>query len=253
MSGAEPLSQYGARVDPRVVRVVRPFVRALERRHPTTIEGVSNLPRGPAVLVGNHGILGFGSIAFVERLYAATGRLPLACADRCFFLVPGLRDLLTRIGVMYGTPENAKDALGKGAWVVCYPGGAREALKRTGAEKYRLFWRKSVGFVRLARACNVPIVPFAGSGIDDVFDTFGYLPGTGRLIVGHDKYDLPLLWGRGPLARAVPYRFRIGEPIDSAGADEAVADDEVHRTVWSRTQALVDELRADALRAAEAA
>jgi 1-acyl-sn-glycerol-3-phosphate acyltransferase len=53
--------------------------------------------------------------------------------------------------------------------VLLYPGGAREVNKRMG-EEYRLFWRDSPDFVRLAARCNAIIVPFAAVGADDAYD-----------------------------------------------------------------------------------
>jgi hypothetical protein len=49
---------YEPRVDDALVAAVRPLASALQRLHPTRVDGVEKLPAGPALLVGNHGLLG---------------------------------------------------------------------------------------------------------------------------------------------------------------------------------------------------
>lgn len=237
---------WDARPDPLLVRAVRPIVQALGRFHPLRLEGTRHLPRrGPAILVGNHGLLGYESPFFFERVLAACGRLPIGLADKWFFRVPGLRDLIVRLGGAYGSRSNALRLLQRGELVVCYPGGAREVLKHE-TEHYRCLWDRSVGFVRLALQTGAPIIPFAAAGVDDTFHIAAHLKGSGQFLMGDDKYDLPLVWSeRGPLPKPVPFWFRFGEPIvppreASAKSVQDVLD--IHGKVWARTQRMVDEL-----------
>jgi 1-acyl-sn-glycerol-3-phosphate acyltransferase len=236
--------RWDARPDPSLVRAVRPLVRALELMHPVKLDGVENVPRGAALLVGNHGMLGYESPLFFERVLATCGRLPIGLADRWFFHVPGVRDLLVRLGGAYGSAKNGLRALRRGDLVVCYPGGAREVLK-TSAQKYRCLWERSVGFARLAIATGVPIIPFAAAGVDDTYRVLARLRGTGRLLMGHCKYDLPIVWGLGPIPRPVPFWFRFGAPILPPKNVKSTDRDAVlttHAEVWSRTQAMLDDL-----------
>lgn len=216
--------------------------------HPMKVDGVDNVPRGAALLVGNHGMLGYESPFFFERVLAHCGRMPIGLADRWFFRVPGLRDVLVRLGGAYGSAANGLRALRRGELVVVYPGGAREVFKCE-ADKYRCLWDRSVGFVRLAIATGVPIIPFAAAGVDDTFRVVAHLRGTGRLLMGHGKYDLPIVWGRaGILPRPVPFWFRFGKPIlppsnvKSTDRDAVVA---THAEVWAKTQAMVDDLQSE--------
>ncbi len=238
-AGAEELA-WDARVQPELVRFVGPLVRSLGKLHPIRLEGTEHLPTGPALLVGNHGVLGYESPFFFEGVLRACGRLPIGLADRWFFRVPGLRDLLVRLGGTYGSPRHALRALARGELVVCYPGGAREVLKRE-RDKYRCMWRESLGFARLALTAGVPILPFAAAGVDHTYRVVAHLRGSGHALMGHAKYDLPLVWGLGPLPRPVPFWFRIGAPIVPADRSEH----EVHAEVWTRAQQMVDELLAE--------
>jgi 1-acyl-sn-glycerol-3-phosphate acyltransferase len=229
--------RFRDRVDPRLVAMARPIVRALHALHPVRIDGLENLPDGPAILVGNHGLLGYETALFFERIYAETGRLPRGCADRWFFRIPLMRDVLVRVGGMYGCPQNAEAALGRGDLVVCYPGGAREVFKYDPVQRYRLHWRKSRGYAKVARRAKVPIVPFAAAGVDDAFEILARLRGSGRLLMGDDKYDLPLLIPNGRRPWPLPFWFRIGRPIATDVEIEAL-----HEDVWSQAQTLLDGL-----------
>lgn len=243
---------WDARVHPDLVRIVQPIVRGLGKLHPYRVEGTEHLPPGAALLVGNHGVFGYESPFFFEGVLRASGRHPIGLADRWFFRVPGVRDLLVRLGGTYGSPTNALRALARGELVVCYPGGAREVLKRE-RDKYRCLWQGSLGFVRLAIAARVPIVPFAAAGVDHTYRIVAHLRGTGHALMGHPKYDLPLAWGFGPLPRRVPFWFRIGRPIEPPAESAcARAIDALHAKIWTLTQRMVDELMVEWRARAEA-
>jgi 1-acyl-sn-glycerol-3-phosphate acyltransferase len=246
MRPLDPCLRWKDRLDLRFVRALQPGVRALQWLHPTRVEGLEHLPRGGALLVGNHGLLGYETLLFFERLYARTGRMPLGLADQWFFRVPILRDVLVRVGGMYGAPALAHAALHRGELVVCYPGGAREALKHDPRARYRLCWEQSQGFIRVALRAGVPVVPFAGAGVDDTFAILSRLRGSGRWLMGHEKYDLPLLLGLGPLPAPVPIWFRLGRPIEFAHPPAAAEDPaliaKLHARVCRASQTLLDEL-----------
>ena len=216
----------------------------MTRLHAVTCDGVEHIPSdGPAILVGNHGMLGYESLLFFERILSERGRLPVGLADRWFFKVPGLRDVLVRLGGAYGNMANGLAALRRGELLVIYPGGARETFKHE-RDKYRLQWEQSLGFARLAIATGVPIVPFAAAGVDDVFRIIAHLGGSGQLLMGHPKYDLPVVWGeRGIMPRPVPFSFHFGEPI-AAPAGARADDDEVvrelHGRVWARAAGMLE-------------
>lgn len=243
--------RWRPRPHPALCALARLAVRAAGAYHGVTFEGVERLPQGPALLVGNHGLMGYESPFFFEGILARTRRLPLGLADRWFFRLPLVRDLLVRLGGAYGNAVTARRLLGAGELVVCYPGGARECFKHRASDRYRLLWERSRGFARVALECGVPVVPFAAAGVDDTFEVRGRRGGFGRWWMGHDKYDPPHLRGRAglPLPRAVPFLFRIGEPIHLADrpVTEPAAIDvhHAHAAVWGAAQSLLDDTVSD--------
>ena len=189
------------------------------RYHRARLVGAEHLPKqGPLLLVGNHGVWGYETPAFFHLVHQATGRYPLGLAERGFFRIPVVRTVLPWLGGVEGTRENALAALEAGELVVCYPGGARETFKRHHG-RYRLRWEKALGFVRLAALTGVPVVPFAGFGVDD---TFLWPPGEERLclrLAPGDKYRMPLVVGLGPLPLPVQLTFAVGAPHEPPPPD----------------------------------
>ena len=185
----------------------------LARWHRAELEGVHHLPRGPALLVGNHGLFGLETPVFFWLIERETGRLPCGLADRTLFGNALVRPLLERVGSAPGTAQDAMRVLAEGRLVVCYPGGAFETFKRPD-ERYRLQWERSCGFARLAIAARVPIVPFAGLGVDDAWVNLGHLRAAKRLL---GRYAAPLAIGLGPVPFPTRLRFVLERPLQPPG------------------------------------
>lgn len=183
------------------------------RYHRARLVGAEHLLLGgPVLLVGNHGVWGYETPAFFHLVHQATGRYPLGLAERGFFRIPVVRTVLPWLGGVEGTRDNALEVLNAGHLVVCYPGGARETFKCS-RQRYTLRWEKALGFARLAARAGVPVVPFAGFGVDD---TFLFPPRDGPLrvrLADAEKYCMPLVLGLGPLPLPVRLTFAVGEPL----------------------------------------
>jgi 1-acyl-sn-glycerol-3-phosphate acyltransferase len=205
---------------------------------------MANVPReGAALLVGNHGVLGFDGFIVFLAIYRATGRLPRGLGDHHLFVEPVSRRFWTKVGALAGTQQNALRYLSAGHLVNVYPGGARDAMK--GPEgRYRLHWEKSFGFIRLAMQAQVPIVLHMGVGTDDTYRILGKMRWTGK-VLGHDKYQLPVLLGWGMVPRPVKFDYYISEPIVLVGSPDDIGDEALvrrnHAMVWDRGHAMLDE------------
>jgi len=198
--------------------------------------GLENLPqKGPALLVGNHGIIGFDAVIIFLAIYEATGRMPRGLGDYHLFLDPISRKFWTKMGALSGTQENAIRFLDAGEMVNVYPGGARDAWK--GPEGlYKLHWEKSFGFIEVAMKAGVPIILHMGIGTDDTYRILGKMNLIGR-ILGHPKYSIPMLFGLGPLPRPVKFCYYISQPIYLEGSPEDISDrtlvERNHQRVWN--------------------
>ena len=124
----------------------------------------------PALFVGNHTLYGLLDVPlFVEHIREQHGIHLRSLGDRMHFHVPIWKDILTKGGMVLGSPENCHALMESGQSIIVFPGGAREVMRRKG-EKYQLIWKKRTGFARLAIEHGYDIIPFASVGADDCFD-----------------------------------------------------------------------------------
>jgi 1-acyl-sn-glycerol-3-phosphate acyltransferase len=189
----------------RLLRAAHAAAGLATRYHRAELHGAERLPAGPALLVGNHGLFGLETLAFFWLLHDRTGRLPKGLADRILFGNAVTRPIVERVGGHVGTRETALRLLREGHLVVCYPGGSREVFKAP-RDRYRLRWDRAVGFARVAIEAGVPVVPFAGLGVDESFVNLGHLRAA-RSLLG--RYAVPIALGPFPTR----FRFVLGRPI----------------------------------------
>lgn len=225
-------------MDPAAIELVERLLRPSARYFRTEIEGIENIPETGALLVSNHGPLGFDATELVFAVYRKTGRMPRGLGERNLFRVPFVKTLLERLGHVAGTRDNAVRILRRGDLALVYPGGAREALK--GSEtRYQLIWDKAQGFVRVALQAQVPMVPIAGIGVDDYYrvvkepeETARSLMGRAIMeLMGNDKYKFPRFSGIGPLPMPAKLHFIVGEPILPSHPPEAADNPEIVETL----------------------
>jgi 1-acyl-sn-glycerol-3-phosphate acyltransferase len=194
--------------------------------------GVEKLPRtGGALLVGNHGRTGLDAFIFTGVALDKVGRPVRGLADRMLFRVPVFRDFIAAAGGVPGTRENAVRLLRDGQLVVVYPGGNREVMK-SAHKSYKLLWGDRVGFVRVALEAGVPIIPFAGLGVEELYhdlpfwEAFEQKGLTKLFEAATGKVPLAPLGGlhHGPLPNPARLTFKFGDPMPTRGLDPQDAD-----------------------------
>ncbi|MBI2897258.1 MAG: 1-acyl-sn-glycerol-3-phosphate acyltransferase [Deltaproteobacteria bacterium] len=232
--------------DPEYIRAALPALSFLvERYHETRITGLDELPRGPALVVGNHngGIMSPDMFALMVAYWRRWG------ADAPAYglmhdlpsMIPFVGSAMARFGAVPARPATALDLLRRGAKVLVYPGGDLDAFKPHSRRHEIVFGRRR-GFIRVALRAGVPVVPVVSVGAHEAFHVLtdgtnlARLLGTKRLTrVEVLPVTLGLPWGlwvgaMGYLPLPVRMRLHVLGPI--AWPDlgpEAADDDEV---VW---------------------
>ena len=230
-------------LDMDLLKKVRPIVKFLSFYFRPEYVGFENIPeQGPALLVGNHGIMGLDAPFIFLAIYDAIGRMPRGLGDYHLFLDPVSRKFLTKMGALSGTQENAVRFLEAGDIVNVYPGGARDAMK--GSEgRYKLHWEKSYGFIEVAMKTGVPVILHMGIGTEAMSVLLAMISLFAR-IFGHSKYAVPIWFGWGLLPRPVKFRYYISRPIHLQGGPEDVSDHALvernHQMIWDMGRQMIE-------------
>lgn len=216
--------------------------RLLSAYHRTRVHGAERIAHGPCIYVAHHGA-GYLTFDLVVACYEVGWRawherrgprIPLrivASRDHAMErAIPGLRLIKRRAGLIDPSEPSCLAVLARGEQLLITPGGQREA--RPGAREYRLRWADRYGFVRLALATGVPIVPLAVVG--------GFAAYPGR---SHGKLTF---WSPVPLP--VRLDVALGPAIAIPRSPDAARNLDVvrgiHAHAWSATQSLYDDLLA---------
>ena len=249
--------------DPNYVRrslpLVWPLIAAWFR---PDIRELGRIPaRGPVLLVGNHsgGNVAPDTLALTLAFYRRFGatRPFFQLAHHLVIKAPWL-SLLRKYGTVEASWENAQAAFDLGAAVLVYPGGDWEA-HRPSWHANRVEFAGRAGFVRLALAARVPIVPIVSIGGQEtaLFITRGEhiaralrLDRRFRLKVVPISLALP--WGIdvgdifGHIALPAKITIQVLEPIDLRerfGPDPDI--DAIYDEITGLMQQTLDELAAE--------
>ncbi|APR88019.1 phospholipid/glycerol acyltransferase [Minicystis rosea] len=214
------------------------FARVLAERLRATLHDGDHIPRrGPALLVGNHALLGLDSVALTAVLVADGHRPPRFLAEKNLFRFPGVRPALTALGAIPGRPDEAVALLEAGELVCVYPGGVDDSFKLS-KDAYTLQWGDRQGFARVALRARAPIVPVAATGVDDLFEVPRRERLFGRTLLGSDRYDLPIPESLVP--RRVPLDFFVQPPLlpeGDARDPEAIAN--LRQATWDALESVL--------------
>ncbi len=125
------------------------------------LQGWERLPGDrPVLVVANHSGSGIADVLCLATLALERDPLPrlTGMAHPVAFWVPGVRWFLRQVGAIPSTYDHAGRALGDGVSVLVFPGGDHEAFRPLW-QAGRVDFNGRKGFLRLARAAGVSIVP----------------------------------------------------------------------------------------------
>jgi 1-acyl-sn-glycerol-3-phosphate acyltransferase len=197
-------------------RLVPAFRFLHDRYWRIEVSGAEHLPQdGPALVVANHS----GAIPFDGAMICTS--VELRCGRRVRFLYDRFVENMGPVSTFYrkmgGAPasrENAVELLRAGELLLLFPEGVAGVAKPF-ADRYHLR-SFSPGFARLALALDVPIVPAAVVGAEEIYPLVGRAEGVGKLF-GIPYVPMtpffPLLGPLGALPLPTKWFIRFGKPI----------------------------------------
>jgi 1-acyl-sn-glycerol-3-phosphate acyltransferase len=121
--------------------------------------------------------------------------------------MPGL-SILRRYGTVAASHDNARKALRKGAAVLVYPGGDYE-VHRPSWERHRIDFDGRKGFIRLALAEDVPIVPVVSVGGQETALFLSRGENLARAFSLDKLFRLKVL----PISLALPWGLNVGDML----------------------------------------
>lgn len=140
------------------------------------LRGTWRVPAGGCLFVGNHSAIGIADVLCLLggwTLAFGTTRRAVGMMHKMFVQAPIVGHIARAFGAVYADPENAREALARGWAVACFPGGDLDACRPV-TEARLVHFGPRRGYVRLALAQGVPVVPVATVGSHY---TYTLLPG----------------------------------------------------------------------------
>jgi 1-acyl-sn-glycerol-3-phosphate acyltransferase len=254
LQGDNQVDEFG--FDPELnSAVLMPAALALYRNwFRIQMRGLQHVPaNGAALVVANHsGVLPVDAIMLQAGIYAehpARRNLRLLGADM-IYSVPVLSSLARRSGHTRADPAQARQLLGAGELVGVFPEGFK-GIGKPFSERYRLQRFGRGGFARTAMQADVPIIPCAIVGAEEIYPMIGNSEPLARALRLPYFPLTPLFPWLGPVG-AVPlpskWIIEFCKPVAAsragAGPDElAVAQmaDQVRDIIQRRLDVLVAE------------
>jgi 1-acyl-sn-glycerol-3-phosphate acyltransferase len=237
--------------DPRFLERAAPLLEFLWSRYfRVRLLGIENVPdSGPALLVGNHsGGIPYDGAMLLYALYRdhpRHRRLRPLVADFAF-RAGWMANVVARIGCVRASTERALPLLASGQLVAVFP----EGLKGVGKlyrERYRLARFGRGGFVRLAREAQVPLLPVAVVGAEEIHPLIGKLT---RLAEPLGLPYIPItptfpwLGPLGLLPVPTKWTIQIGEPVLPPAPGDEAGTTRVAETVRTSIDAMIADLLA---------
>jgi len=241
------LPDYG--FDPGFLERTAPALEFLWSRYfRVRLAGLENVPAsGAALLVANHsGGLPYDGAMLIHACHTLhPAHRPLRPLVATFVVRSSwMRPVVARIGGVRASMRNALDLCERGHLVGVFPEGLR-GVGKPYRERYRLTRFGRGGFVRLARAANVPIIPVAIVGAEETHPVVAKLTRLAKPL-GLPYIPItpifPLLGPLGLLPVPAKWSIQIGEAISPLSQPERDTLE-----VAEQVRSVVDRMIADLL------
>jgi 1-acyl-sn-glycerol-3-phosphate acyltransferase len=236
--------------DPRFLDDIAPLLELLYTRYfRVRLLGIENVPAAaPALLVANHsgGLPYDGAMLMhgIRREHPARRRVrPLVATFA--FRSPWMSQVITRMGGVRAASSAARTLLRAGELVAVFPEGLH-GVGKLFRERYHLERFGRGGFVRLALQAQVPIIPVAIVGAEEIHPVLAkvttlaeplgipYIPITPTF---------PLLGPLGLLPLPTKWTIQVGEPIVvPTGGDVPTVISETAEIVRGRIDGMISSI-----------
>jgi 1-acyl-sn-glycerol-3-phosphate acyltransferase len=193
------------------------------------VRGAENLPMdGSALLVSNHaGALPLDGMILHTMVYDEVGRHVRMLGADLIFKTPYSNDLARKTGTTLACQEDAERLLASNQLVAVFPEGFK-GLGKPYADRYKLQRFGRGGFVTTAIRGQVPIIPTAIVGSEEIYPLVAKAPGLARAL-GLPYFPItPLFPWFGPLGMIpLPSKWIIqfGEAITTDELGPGAAED----------------------------
>jgi 1-acyl-sn-glycerol-3-phosphate acyltransferase len=235
--------------DPTFLERTAPLLEFLWSRYfRVRLLGVENIPAtGAAMLVGNHsgGIPYDGALLLhgVHRNHPSHRRVRPLVANFAF-RAGWMANIVARIGGVRASRETALPLLSAGELIAVFP----EGLKGVGKlyrERYRMARFGRGGFVRLASEAQVPLLPVAIVGAEEIHPVIGKITSLAEPL-GLPYIPItptfPWLGPLGLLPVPTKWTIQIGPPIPPPAPGDSAATTRVAEAVRSGIDGMIADL-----------
>ena len=236
---------------------------AMRYYHRFEVRGLENVERsGPALIVGYHGRgVAHDMIMLASLLYERSGAEVRAIIHQKVVDLPVMGWLPQGLGYVPADGPELAQVFARGESLMITPAGPIEGC-RSFLDRYRVNWGKRLGYLKLALKYRLPIIPTAGTGVDDTYIGLnnGYELGKrfdasalAKKIHWPGGFPIWFAFGAtGPWPMTLPFPVKIvchvGEPIDleadgPVDPSDRKALEHLHHRVTDTVQRLLDEGR----------
>lgn len=198
--------------DPEFIRAMLPRLWLLASvYHRAEVTGFENVPDEPVLFVGNHSGGASTPDTFIFLLayntfFTVEGRPLRALGHEMVTSMPVVGRFARKLGVVTAGQEAAANVFAADGSVLVYPGGDVESL-RPWRDRHRIVFDGRKGFLKLAHANRVKIVPVVSDGGHDTFYVFN----DGRKMAKTLRFDKLLRVKTVPFTFSLPWGILPGD------------------------------------------